>query len=351
MNDLMKLKTKLGDKLRRGNGGGWESDWNAIREAFPGWAGSKEGTGWSENSIAEIATSFAIWILYAFHQANAAALTNLNNPKSETAETDAINAAVKRDAIWNEAIALTFPLLDKLGHYEITDPAESIGLLRLMLNGDDISAAGSDAFDDWVSNLRRRIGLIEPEPDDDATRCDNCDAAILDVDVKTYSAAPGVPFVPICSLNCAAELDRKHQDARQPIATVYEGGVAVRGWDPAEPYPDDATQNRVIDSINHALAAAAETPADNAAGGVKSDNALGEILGTHKIRKTAEGVEYWGEDTERSPANCRRCDNCKRRFTGPAKLDAKFTFCGDYCQSQFTPEAGSDPGAVLHPRK
>jgi hypothetical protein len=60
-------------------------------------------------------------------------------------------------------------------------------------------------------------------------------------------------------------------------------------------------------------------------------------------------VSYY--DGDAVPADARRCSNCKRWFTGPAKLDARETFCSNFCQGLF--EYGGDsktgPAVELKP--
>lgn len=242
-NELMDLRDELGNKLRRGNGGGWEFDFREIKSAFPVWVGARDGNAWATDSIGDIASAFAIWILYAFHAAEdrtvPASLTNVNNPKSETASFEHIFREPVRSVLTATNVVQTGIAIDAL----------------------------RELFAAWESRTGKE------------KRCENCDAIILDVDVKTYSAAPGVPFVPICSIDCAAELDRKHQAAKQPIATVVE------------------------------------MPADNAAAAVTPP------------------VQFWPEYA--TPDDARLCDACKRWFTGPAKLDAKNTFCSDDCGNDF----------------
>jgi hypothetical protein len=115
-------------------------------------------------------------------------------------------------------------------------------------------------------------------------------------------------------------------DAEQAKLDAYiDAKLTERLGDwPAARVADDDRQADIIRGMNEALSA---TPPP--------------------IRKTAEGVEYWGEDPDRTPPDARRCDQCKRRFTGPAKLDAKFTFCGDQCQEDFA--YGVEPAVWLRP--
>jgi hypothetical protein len=56
-------------------------------------------------------------------------------------------------------------------------------------------------------------------------------------------------------------------------------------------------------------------------------------------------VRYWPAE-DRPPA-ARNCDNCKRWFTGPAKLDARNTFCGEPCKDAFYEFGRNNPETAV----
>lgn len=286
-NELIKLRDELGNKLRRGNGGSWESDNEAIKEIFPAWVGAKDGTGWATDSIGDIAAAFAIWILYAHHSAGDVRadrpLTNVNITKSET---------------------LSSATFEQIFREPIRSIVDAKNLVQLN--------AAVDCVRDLLAAWEKRR---------DVKLCENCGTVIPEHETRTYSAAPGLPFVPICSVDCAAELDRKHHPAAGDDVTVKTAKAGCsncgrpfvlgaglygdkRGVFCSEkcgreyPWPED------------------QTPADNAAADVAGPS--------------SEPVVYWRDNTNR-PSAARLCDACNRWFTGPAKLDAKFTFCGDDC--------------------
>jgi hypothetical protein len=75
---LDQARKELGEKLRRGNGGSYESDLSAIRNAAYVWM---EGdVGLERNTPVEIATRFAMWVLYSFHSNNQNSEAHIANP-------------------------------------------------------------------------------------------------------------------------------------------------------------------------------------------------------------------------------------------------------------------------------
>lgn len=304
--DIQKLKHELAESLRRGNGGSWESDIVAVRKTFDDWFTAENSGVWIGQPITEIATRFAMWVLYAFHESNPDQanedflkaeiryslviqpdgllrvddLTKLNNRKSELPTDNDAASDVGRDSVWNDTIAEAFPLLSDLGRYEVSDPFEAIGLLRLMVNGDDLSNAGTDAFDNWTASLRKTILSRRSElpADEDPAPAEMPEFMKEKIaDGKRIEPADLFDVCPTCG-------NQVHP-------------APLRGID-----CPDAFHN--------------------------------------------PGVRYI-PDTSPASEHARFCDACFRYFSGPAKFDAKFTFCGNYCQKKFGDNPkGSRPAII-----
>lgn len=407
--DLMKLRKELGEALRRGNGGGHETDMAAIRKVAPDFI---DNDSWSGDSVAEIATMFAHWVLYSFHSATVPAagpevcpfcksadcpgsgkfdgssfttawaresfgsdpatadLTKLNNrceildPYSNIDKDVTTGIRVNRDSVWNDAIAETFPELSEVGKYEVLDPAEAIGLLRVVFNGDDPKSP-IDGFEEMVQVLRNKI---LPQDSDEVSEpadlpfnedelpakasnaaegvaagvCAGCGGPLGD-DPSDYCPTIGSPWMRICSVECAAAIDARIEAARLDLA-VANSKFAFPG--------DDIDPESIPESArNITIAFECVVPECGRGGFCDEHNPqYDEKPVSHLFEKALiESIDNPPPAAERVIMNHRKCDNCNQWFTGPAKLDAKFTFCGDPCQGAFYARVQTKPAVELRP--
>lgn len=387
--ETQKLGEQLGAMLRRGNDGTREGDLMAIRKAAPDFI---DRDSWSGDSVAEIASMFAHWVLYQFHAATAKAgpdiliddRNDVNAGIRLTAQGDGVFILSGPDhfprAVTGGEVISVFGFPISIDVQQLNNRNERFArLLHAAKVVDNYWTGGNFSRDPAIWNLlRSAIGGDSIVPDPVCPICKSAECVgVANLPCPICKGVEGCDHAR--PERAAADLTKLNNrkdvsanlfravfiDSISDIADAYNKPGRV----PSAHKAEQAKLSANWRTLSNAVSTIADLweqwkagtldldspPAVNADAGV-ADRKFpgdrrgfpGDVLGSHKIQLPP--VVYM-RGSGPMPDNARRCDNCERYFVGPAKIDAKFIFCGDVCQGAFHAykDTKPQPGVVARP--
>ncbi len=357
LEQIAKKKIELGEMLHRGPADD-AADLHAIRLFAVDYIYSFL---WAGDSIAEISTQFAFWVLSAWRSAGDAdpivshlRLAPDGRAILVTRDSSHVmdNGTVLEIEPYSQPRKIVFDLSPRRSDIEVQDfnnDVDSNALLLTAQGDGSFYISGPDLFPRKVTD--GNVVSVCGYPI--RIRTDNLDdrnerfaellkiATLID---RSWNRGEYIPPTPI----------------RRDLARILKASAVVA---------DEFTK---VNITNDVFDAKPEFELSQRAPGndgrpLSIDEIPTEIRERMKAdRREAEAIARPADDLIRGPivqnlssvtyyddadatSESRRCDNCKRYFLGPAKIDARNTFCDSECQSEFSAFNGTGPAVVARP--